>query len=72
METMEGKRFVHIHLALPEGLATKFDAVCADWRLKRPWALERMVDREYKVLLKRRAIAQPDPAPAGNINELPQ
>jgi hypothetical protein len=59
METMDGKRFVHVHLAIPEGLAGKFDAICAEWRLKRPWALERLVDREYKAIMRKRDAAFP-------------
>lgn len=67
METMDGKRFVHVHLAIPEGLSQKFDAVCEEWRLKRPWALERMVDREYKAIMKKRQVQQPaiEQQPAG-------
>ena len=69
METMEGKRFVHLHLAIPEGLAYKFDAICAEWRLKRPWALERLVDREYKAIMRKRAAASPTVAEVDHAAE---
>ena len=52
---MAQTKHVQIHLAVIPELADKFDAICAEWRLKRPWALERLVDREYKAIMRKRA-----------------
>lgn len=52
---------IHIHLAVTPEVAAKFDALADEWRLKRPWALERMVNKEYKALIAKRA-QSPQPA----------
>jgi hypothetical protein len=36
-------------------IAVELRETCAEWRLKRPWALERLVDREYKAIMRKRA-----------------
>jgi len=52
---MAQTKFAHIHLALSPELADKFAVVCEAWQLKRPGALERLVDAEYNKIMRKRA-----------------
>jgi hypothetical protein len=65
---MAQTKHIHIHLAITPEVAEKYEVVCREWRLKRPWALERMVDREYKLILKKRLAAQ-QPAQTDGVGD---
>ena len=45
--------FEHLHLAVTPALADEFDAICREWKLKRPHALARMVKRELRLMQRR-------------------
>lgn len=57
--------YVHIHLALSPDLAQKLDALAKEWKLKRPLTIERMVEKEYKAIMRKQA----QPAPKVEVTE---
>ncbi len=57
---MTQKKLIHYHFALEVDLAMNFDALAEEWGVKRPVVLLRLVEPEYKKMMRKRAQAFPD------------